>query len=74
MGMSNSAQAFQRLIDSVVGDIPGCFAYLDDLLLYTKDEESHVALLEKVFKKLSDAGLALALSKCQFGVPSLEYL
>ena len=74
MGMSNSAQAFQRLIDSVVGDIPGCFAYLDDLLLYTKDQQSHLELLDTVFRKLSEAGLSLALSKCEFGKDSLEYL
>ena len=74
MGMSNSAQAFQRLIDSVVADIPGCFAYLDDLLLYSKDKNSHLKLLDTVFKRLEDAGLSLALSKCSFGQDSLDYL
>ena len=34
MGMSNSAQAFQRLIDSIIDGVAGCFAYLDDLLLF----------------------------------------
>ena len=74
MGMSNSAQAFQRLIDSVIVDIPGCFAYLDDLLLYSKDMESHLKLMDTVFSKLAKAGLVLALSKCEFGKSSLEYL
>ena len=74
MGMSNSAQAFQRLIDSVIVDIPGCFAYLDDLLLYSKDEASHLKLVDKVFSRLAGAGLSLALTKCAFGQDSLEYL
>ena len=74
MGMSNSAQAFQRYIDSVIADIPGCFAYLDDLLLYSKDTQSHLQLLDTVFSKLAKAGLVLALSKCQFGQSSLDYL
>ena len=34
MGMANSAQSFQRLVDSVLGDIPGTFTYLDDVLVY----------------------------------------
>ena len=42
MGMANSAQSFQRLVESVIGDLEGVFVYLDDLLLYTKTEEEHV--------------------------------
>ena len=74
MGLANSAQSFQRLVESVVGDMDNVFTYLDDLLVYTKSEEEHKVVLEELFTKLEKAGLTLALSKCAFGVRSVEYL
>ena len=74
MGMANSAQAFQRLVESVVGDLPDTFCYLDDLLVFSKSQEEHLHTLDILFKKLSDAGLTLALDKCKFGVDKIDYL
>ena len=74
MGMRNSAQSFQRMVQSVIGDLDGVFCYLDDLLIYSKSHEEHMNILKSLFKKLDEANLTLALSKCQFGVQSLEYL
>ena len=74
MGMANSAQSFQRLVESVIGDLGGVFVYLDDLLLYTKTEEEHLTLLNEVLSRLDKAGLTLALSKCIFGAKSVDYL
>ena len=74
MGMQNSAQAWQRLIDSVIGDMENVYCYLDDLLIFSNTHEEHQQVLEELFKRLSSAGLALSLGKCQFGVQSLDYL
>ena len=74
MGMRNSAQSFQRWVDTVIGDLPGIFCYLDDLLVFSKDEHTHLEILDALFKRLSDAGLTVAASKCVFGVSSLDYL
>ena len=74
MGLKNSAQSFQRLMTHVLGDIPGLFIYLDDVLVYSKDETSHKKTLETMFKRLHEAGLAISLKKCVFGVESLDFL
>ena len=74
MGMRNSAQSFQRMVQDVIGDMTNVFCYLDDLLIYSKSVKHHLEILEELFKKLENAGLTLALSKCEFGVDSLEYL
>ena len=74
MVMSNSAQSFQRWVSSVVGDIPGVYAYLDDLLVYSKDHNTHMDIIREVFRKLSEAGMTVATDKCVFGVGELEYL
>ena len=72
--MRNSAQSFQRMVQAVVGDMEGVFCYLDDLLIYSKTKEGHMKILEELFAKLEAANLTLALSKCEFGRNSLEYL
>ena len=76
MGMANSAKSFQRLIESVVSDMKdeGVFCYFDDLLIHSKSKEEHLNTLEKLFKRLSDSGLSLAMDKCVFGVDSIDYL
>ena len=74
MGLKNSGQSFQRLLDSVIGDMKNVFCYLDDLLIYSKTQQEHLSTLEELFSRLSKAGLAISLKKCQFGVPELEYL
>ena len=74
MGMQNSAQSFQRLVDSILKDTPNIFVYLDDILIFNKNKEEHLRTIEEVFRKLSAAGLTLSLSKCEFGKTSLDYL
>ena len=74
MGMANSAQSFQRLVESVIGDLDGAFTYLDDLLLYSKDEAEHIKLLDEVLRRLDKARLTLALGKCVFGAETVDYL
>ena len=74
MGMRNAAQSFQRLADSILGDLEGAFCYLDDVLLFSKSPEEHLKLVEELFKRLDKAGMSIALSKCQFGASSIEYL
>ena len=74
MGRQNNGQSFQRLVDSVLKGLPDTFCYLDDILLFSKSKESHLATLEELFKRLSKAGLSINLSKCEFGKTSLDYL
>ena len=74
MGMMNSSQSFQRHIDDVLRDIPDCFVYQDDVLVFSKDEASHLRTIKTILKRLDDAGLTLSLSKCEFGKESLDYL
>ncbi|GFW77976.1 retrovirus-related Pol polyprotein from transposon opus [Trichonephila clavipes] len=38
-------QTMQRFIDSIIRDIPCCYAYVDDLLIASADHESHKEIL-----------------------------
>ena len=74
MGLRNSAQSFQRLMSHVLGDMEGVFCYMDDLLVYTKDEATHIKTVEEIFRRLEANGLAISPKKCIFGVKSLEFV
>ena len=67
MGLQNSAQSFQRVVDCVLDGLENVYAYLDDILVFSKSKADHMATLEKLFKRLDDAGLTLNLKKCEFG-------
>ena len=49
-------------------------AYLDDLLVYSPDVESHAKLLDRVLQTLKDNKMYPKISKCNFGSNAIEYL
>ena len=58
-GLKNSAQAFQRLMNKVLGGMERVFVYLDDILVASSSAEQHLADLEEVLRRLDGAGLCL---------------
>ncbi len=55
-GVTNVAQDFQRLMDSLFGQLPFVFKYLDDHLITSATMEEHLKHLQKFFKILRDNG------------------
>lgn len=58
-GFKNSPAVFQRYMDIILREVigKGCLVYIDDILIYGEDEESHDKVLNKVEKLLNEAGL-----------------
>ena len=73
-GMRNSPATFQRLINSVIAEIPGCEGYIDDVVIYSDTWEEHLAIMRKFFDRLSDAKLTINLLKSEFGCGHVTYL
>ena len=67
-GLTNAPATFQQLMQSCLGNLHlhYCIIYLDDVIVFSKTPEEHVARLNVVFKKLKQAGLKLKSSKCEF--------
>lgn len=65
-GLTNAPASFQRFINEVCGGHLDIFviAYLDDILIFSKDYEEHVEHIRKVLKKIENAKLPLKLKKC----------
>lgn len=73
-GLRNAPATFQRLMSIVLGDVPNCNVYLDDVVIYSSSWADHLSLLRDVFHRLSVASLTLNLKKCEFAKASVTYL
>ncbi|BHF84632.1 hypothetical protein SprV_0902778300 [Sparganum proliferum] len=73
-GLRNAAQTFQRFIDRVLRGLPFVYAYIDDLLVASRNAEEHKENLALVFDRLDQFGVVIDPSKCVLGVPSLDFL
>ena len=72
-GLRNAVQSFQRFIDRVLKGLEFCESYIDDLLIASPDEETHIQHVRLVLERLQD-GLTINPSKCAFGQQSLSFL
>lgn len=73
-GLRNSAQAFQRLMDSIMQGLPWCFVYIHDILIGSKNPEEHKIHLRQAFERLESNGMGVNFKKCVFGVAEIEFL
>lgn len=55
-GMTNAPGTFQSLMNEVFGDLldHGVLVYLDDVLVYSRTKEEHLAKLRQVLQRLKD--------------------
>ena len=51
-----------------------CLIYLDDIIISSRTYEEHVDRLRKVFQRIHDAGLKLALKKCKLFKEKVVYV
>ena len=73
-GLKNAAQAFQRLMDSILRGLPFAFVYVDDILIASMDAKEHKEHLRQVFEMLNANGLVIRKDKCVFGVSEINFL
>ena len=75
-GLKNAGATFQRAMRICLGPQMGrnVEAYIDDIVVKTKDKSTLVQDLEETFSKLRKINLKLNPEKCAFGVPSGKLL
>lgn len=75
-GLTNAPTTFQCLMNSIFASYLRKFVlvFMDDILVYSPDLDSHVHHMELVLQLLQQHQLYAKLSKCSFAATSLEYL
>ena len=65
---------FQRLVNEDLSGLTFPFGYLDDILVYSPDMETHLEHLRKLLIKLRETDLKLKAVKCNFLKRHVQYL
>ncbi len=73
-GLAQAPAYFQSLIFHILQGLPFTFAYLDDVLIFLKDMDTHLGHLHQVFEHFCQANLHLKKVKCDFFKCELQYL
>nr|GFB32184.1 putative reverse transcriptase domain-containing protein [Tanacetum cinerariifolium] len=75
-GMTNAPAVFMDLMNQVCKPYLDKFAiiFIDDILIYSKDEKEHEEHLKAILKLLKKEELYAKFSKCEFWIPKVQFL
>jgi len=73
-GMKNVPATFQHMINRVIAGLEGSRAYIDDVIVYSADWDTHVKQLRKFLCRLREAKLTMNLVKTKFYHACVEFL
>lgn len=75
-GLANAPATFQAYVNKALAGLVDdfCVVYLDDILIFSKDRESHVEHVKQVLHRLRKYELYANLKKCEFFLERVEYL
>lgn len=76
MGLAVGAQTLTRLLDLIFHNVKFKYVYnyLDDLLVFSEDWDSHMLHLEEVMKRLKEAQLTVNPDKVKFARNEISFL
>ena len=74
MGTLGAPGSFQRLMELVIHNLKNVIAYIDDLLIHTKNHEDHLERLDQLFTRLKQHNLKINIQKSHFGCKEVSYL
>ena len=73
-GLCNAPATFSRYMNHLFEKVPHVFVYLDDILIASKDRQTHLQDIENVLSILQREGLVCKKKKCHFMQESVEFL
>ena len=75
-GLTSAPSTFERLMETVLRGLhwQTVLIYLDDIIVFSKDMNSHLERLAEVFQRLTAAGLKLKPQKCTLFAEQVQYL
>ena len=73
-GLAQAPAYFHLLMNKVLEGLSYAMTYLDDIMIFSKNELEHLEHLEEVFCQLRKAGLKMKHLKCDFFKSEIHYL
>ncbi|XP_042071499.1 uncharacterized protein K02A2.6-like [Haplochromis burtoni] len=73
-GLASAPSAFQKMMQTVLKDLPGVRNYLDDIIVYGTSKEVHDTRLQAVLQRLRDVGLQINAGKSSFCQSHITFL
>ncbi|KAH8265713.1 hypothetical protein KR038_010730 [Drosophila bunnanda] len=75
-GLKNAASIFQRTIDDIRREQIGkfCYVYVDDVIVFSEDENAHIRHVDWVLKSLHDANMRVSAQKSRFFKKNVSFL
>lgn len=75
-GLTSAPAIFQALVNDVLRDFLSwpVFAYLDDILIFSRTLEEHVLHVRQMLQRLLQNKLFVKAEKCEFHVDSVSFL
>ncbi|KAG2789772.1 hypothetical protein Pcac1_g1301 [Phytophthora cactorum] len=74
MGVSTAPDEFQAIMNMMLGDLDGVWAYIDDVLVMSDTFEEHLSSLQQVFEPFQEYGLTIYPRKSKLFTTSTDYL
>ena len=75
-GLTTAPSVFQRLVDLVLCGLTyvTCLVFLDDIIVFSRDSDTHIQHLQEVFERLRSANLKLHVKKCFLFLRKVAFL
>ena len=74
-GLCNAPSSWQRYINSLFNDMTDFVAaYVDDLIIFSKNKKDHVKQVNRVLQRLREAGLTVDILKTEFFTTEVKFL
>lgn len=73
-GAKNAPAFFQRALMKLLGDLPFCKVFLDNIIIHSNSNDEHLLHLSEVFKRISSDNLKLKPNKCNLFCKKIKIL
>jgi hypothetical protein len=75
-GLCNAPATFQRMMERVFHEVIGkfCFVYMDDVIIYSEQPETHHDDVCAVLERIRKANLKIKWDKCMWNQEEIEFL
>ena len=73
-GLKTAPATFQRAMKAMIGMLEDVYVFLDDVLIASKDIDSHIQTLKEIFEIFSKKGVSINFSKSNFQKERITFL